>query len=110
MRVPFLKTLYPETATLSVDGDQARVICEELMTVAVRRDGIDGGVVSAAAAPVPDSITGYTLPATLMFRLPVAAPPTAGAKTTNMPQCVPGRMAPFQVFVSRQRLGVITHG
>src|SRR5205809_7058359 len=107
MRVPFLKTLYPETATLSVDGDQARVICEELMTVAVRPEGIDGGVVSAAAAPVPDSITGYTLPATRMSSLPVAAPPTAGAMTTNMSQCVPGGMTPFQVFVARQWRWVI---
>ena len=32
---------------LSVDGDQTRAICEELMAVAVRPVGTDGGVVSA---------------------------------------------------------------
>ena len=96
--------------TARVCEQQYPMICEELMTVAVRPDGIDGGVVSAAAAPVPDSITGYTLPATLMFSLPVAAPPTAGAKTTNMSQCVPGGMTPFQVFVARQWFWVITNG
>src|SRR5438034_9651727 len=103
MRVPFLKTLYPETATLSVDGDQARVICEELMTVAVRPDGIDGGVVSAAAAPVPDSITGYTLPATLMFSLPVAAPANDVVNHADLLPAALVGMPPVQRIAARDQ-------
>src|SRR2546425_7863184 len=102
MRAPFLKTLYPETATLSVDGNQARVIREELMGVAVRPVGTDGGVVSIGAVPVPASVTPYTLAAVLMLRVPLAVPPTTGAKTTNKSQCVPGGMTPFQLPLAWQ--------
>src|SRR2546426_255379 len=104
MRAPFLKTLYPETATLSVDGNQARVIREELMGVAVRPVGTDGGVVSIGAVPVPASVTPYTLAAVLMLRVPLAVPPTTGAKTTNKSQCVPGGWPPARHRCRRRGL------
>src|SRR5439155_1515305 len=49
------------------------------------------------AVPVPATLDGNTLPAAPMLRVPVALPASAGAKTTNRSQCVPGAMTPFQL-------------
>src|SRR3989442_13020666 len=38
-----------------------------------------------------------------MLSVPLATPPTPGAKTTNTSQCVPGAMTPFQLALARQK-------
>src|SRR2546426_12217088 len=45
-----------------------------------------------------------------MLSVPVAVPPTPGAKTTNTSQCVPGAMTPFQLALARQKLWDIANG
>ncbi len=48
---PFLKILYPVTATLSVELDQVKSICEEEITVVVSPEGTLGAVVSGGGKP-----------------------------------------------------------
>src|SRR5437016_5900766 len=54
------------------------------------------------AGPVTGRQTCELPPAALMLRVPVALPASAGAKTTNRSQCVPGAMTPFQLALARQ--------
>ncbi len=49
---PFLKILYPVTATLSVEAFQVRLIWEADTALAARKPGFEGAVVSVAAAEV----------------------------------------------------------
>ena len=54
-------TLYPATATLSVEAVHAKLICEAEAAVAVRFAGALGGVVSGAAGVVAVAGLEYAL-------------------------------------------------
>src|SRR5439155_1751380 len=92
----------PTTPTLSEAVAETVIVPVTMSPVVGEAIDTVGGVVSTGAAPVPARLTGERLAAALMLRVPVALPASAGAKTTNRSQCVPGAMTPFQLALARQ--------